>query len=409
MRIVVLDGHTLNPGDNPWDAVGDPGELTVYPRTDEPDIIARAGEAEIVVVNKTALSAETLAELVKLRFVAVTATGYNIVDVAAARDRGVLVANVPEYGTDTVAQFTFALLLELCHHVGGHAKLVEAGRWAECPDFCFWDWPLVELAGSVMGIVGFGRIGRRVGELAHAFGMAVLACDVAPGDPPAYRPFRFVERAELFAASDVVSLHCPLTPDNTGMVDRELLATMKPTAMFINTARGQLVVQRDLADALNAGTIAAAAVDVMTEEPIEPDNPLPAAANCIVTPHIAWATLAARRRLMAFDWPGNVRQLEHLIHQIVITNQGTELTADMLGSDLLRAVSAATPEISAGSVPIKTIPSINEMEQSLIREALEFTQGSIPTAAKQLGLSQTTLYRKIKKFGLQRTFAKNSQ
>jgi len=220
------------------------------------------------------------------------------VDTAAARKRGVPVSNVPTYGTDSVAQFTFALLLELCHHVGRHSELVYAGQWQRCVDYSFWDSPLVELAGRTMGIVGFGRIGRRVGEVAHAFGMGVLAHDARPAEPPAYRPFAFAPLEEVFARSDVVSLHCPLTAESEGLVGERLMGLMQPHAFLINTARGGLVREADLAAALNAGRIAGAAVDVVSAEPIRADNPLLAAKNCLLTPHIAWATLAARRRLM---------------------------------------------------------------------------------------------------------------
>ena len=299
MRIVVLDGHTLNPGDNPWDAVARLGELTVYDRTGPEQIVPRAGGAEIVLTNKTPLSGEALSALPELKFISVLATGYNVVDVAAAAERGVVVANVPEYATDAVAQFTFALLLELCHHVGPHAAAVAAGRWAACEDFCFWLTPQVALAGRRMGIVGFGRIGRRIGQLAHAFGMEVLAADVRQADPPPYEPFAWADVPELFADADVVSLHCPQTPETAGMVNAEMLGRMKGDAFLINTARGGLVVEADLAEALNAGRIAGAAVDVVSSEPISPDNPLLTARNCIITPHIAWASLAARRRMMA--------------------------------------------------------------------------------------------------------------
>ncbi|NQU11328.1 D-2-hydroxyacid dehydrogenase [bacterium] len=298
MRIVVLDGHTLNPGDNPWEAVAALGDLTVHERTPPDQIVARARDAEIVLTNKTPLTAATLADLPRLRFVAVLATGYNIVDVTAARQRGVPVANVPVYGTDAVAQFVFALLLELCHHVGAHHAAVHGGRWTRSADFCFWDHPLRELAGSTIGIVGFGRIGRRVGEIAHAFGMSVLAADQVQDRSPQNQPFAWRSVDEIFAEADVVSLHCPLTDQTTGLVNAVRLARMKPDALLINTARGPLVVEGDLADALNAGRIAGAAVDVVAVEPIRADNPLLTAKNCLITPHIAWATLAARRRLM---------------------------------------------------------------------------------------------------------------
>ncbi len=299
MRMVVLDGYTLNPGDNPWEAVAALGELTVHDRTAPGQVVPRAAGAGIILTNKTPISAETLSALPELKFISILATGYNIVDVAAAADRGVVVSNVPVYATDAVAQFTFALLLEFCHRAGDHASAVAGGRWAACEDFCFWLAPQVELAGKRMGIVGFGRIGRRVGQLAHAFGMEVLAADVSRTEPPPYEPFAWADVPELFAAADVVSLHCPQTPRTAGMVNAELLARMKPSAFLINTSRGGLVVEADLAEALNAGRIAAAAVDVVSAEPIAPDNPLLTAKNCIVTPHIAWASLEARRRMMA--------------------------------------------------------------------------------------------------------------
>jgi glycerate dehydrogenase len=298
VRIVVLDGYTLNPGDNPWTDVERLGVLTVYDRTPPNEIIARAAGGEIILTNKTPLSAETLARLPDLRFVSVLATGYNVVDVAAARERGIPVSNVPVYGTDSVAQFVFALVLELCQHVARHSELVHQGAWARSKDFCFWTGPLVELAGKQMGIVGFGRIGRRVGELAHAFGMSVCAYDPYPGAAPPYGPFEWKGIDEVFALADVVSLHSPQTEENRGMVDARLLGLMKPEAILINTARGGLVKEADLAAALNSGRIAGAGVDVVSEEPIRPDNPLLGARNCLITPHIAWATLAARRRLM---------------------------------------------------------------------------------------------------------------
>ena len=299
MKIVVLDGKTLNPGDNPWDAVEKLGELTVYDRTAPDEILQRASGAEVLLTNKTPLSADTLGQLPDLRFISVLATGYNVVDVRAAGRRGVAVSNVPIYATDSVAQFTFAMLLELAHHVGSHDVAVKSGRWTDSPDFCFWDFPLVELAGRKMGIVGFGRIGRRVGELAHAFGMEVLAADVNQTNPPEYEPFQWVEVEELFEVADVVSLHCPQTAENAGMVNSKLLGRMKTNAFLINTSRGGLIVEADLTGALNAGRIAGAALDVVSSEPIRPDSPLLSARNCLITPHIAWAAQAARRRLMA--------------------------------------------------------------------------------------------------------------
>jgi glycerate dehydrogenase len=299
MRIVVLDGHTLNPGDNPWDDLARLGELEIYDQTPPARVVDRAAGAEIVLTNKTVLTAETLERLPELRFIGVLATGYDIVDVAAARRRGIPVANVPEYGTDSVAQHTFALLLELAHRVGDHDAAVKAGEWTRSPDFCFWHSPPIELADLTMGIVGFGRIGRRVGELAHALGMKVAAHSPSRRGAPEWEPFAWRDVLDLVAEADVVTLHCPLTADNERFVDRPLLSRMKPSAYLINTARGPLVDEAALADALDAGTLAGAAVDVVSSEPIRADNPLLRARNCILTPHMAWGSLAARRRLMA--------------------------------------------------------------------------------------------------------------
>lgn len=298
MRIVVLDGHTLNPGDNPWTEVTKQGEFEVYDRTEADLIVSRAAEADIVLTNKTPLSGETMAQLPKLQFIAVLATGYNVVDVEAARERAIPVSNVPVYGTDSVAQFTFALLLELCHKVALHDRAVQDGEWATCPDFSFWKTTLIELVDKKMGIVGFGRIGRRVGELAHAFGMDVLAYDAFAGDAPDYQPFAWKMLDEIFTDADVVSLHCPQTADNVGLVNKRTLGLMKPDAVLINAARGGLVNEADLAEALGSGRIGGAAVDVVSSEPIRSDNPLLGSPHCIITPHMAWATLSARRRLM---------------------------------------------------------------------------------------------------------------
>jgi glycerate dehydrogenase len=299
LQIVVLDGYTLDPGDNPWDGLARLGELAVHDRTSPEELIERAAGADVLVVNKVKLSAADLARLPRLRFVAVSATGYNNVDVAAARERGIPVANVPEYGTDAVAQFAFALLLELCHRVGDHDASVKRGEWAACPDWTYWRHPLVELAGKRIGIVGFGRIGRRVGEIAHAFGMEVLAYDSYHGTDPTYRPFAWRELEEIFAAADVVTLHCPLTPETRRLVALPRLERMKPSAFLINAARGELVDEAALAQALDAGLLAGAALDVVSREPIRPDNPLLRARNCLLTPHIAWAALGSRQRLLA--------------------------------------------------------------------------------------------------------------
>jgi glycerate dehydrogenase len=301
VKIVVLDGHTLNPGDNPWDELQALGDLTVHARSAREEVVPRARGAEIVLTNKTVLDAALLAQLPELRFIAVLATGYNVVDVDAARERGVRVATVPEYGTDSVAQHVMALLLELTNAVGEHDVAVHAGEWQRCPDFSFWHRPLTELAGTTMGIVGFGRIGRRVAALAEAFGMRVVASGRpgsaarAAGDDGIAR--RSLE--DLFAEADVVTLHLPLTAQNAHFVDRTLLARMKRSAFLINTARGGLIDESALADALARGLIAGAALDVASHEPIQPDSPLLRAPRCILTPHVAQATVAARRRLMA--------------------------------------------------------------------------------------------------------------
>jgi glycerate dehydrogenase len=296
MNITVLDGYTLNPGDNPWDRVSMLGTFVCHDRTPAELVVERAKDADIILTNKTPLSADTLAKLPKLKFVSVLATGYNVVDVKAARTRGVVVSNVPTYATDTVAEYVFSLLLNFYRQPQLHSDLIKQGEWPR-REWSFWNTPLTELAGRTIGIVGFGRIGQRVGEIATAFKMKVLANDVFRGNPPSY-PFAWREVPELFAGSDVVTLHCNLTPENTGMVNKTLLARMKPTAYLINTARGPLVNDADLAEALSKRKLGGAALDVVTTEPIRPDSPLLKAPNITLTPHIAWAALAARRRLM---------------------------------------------------------------------------------------------------------------
>lgn len=298
MNIIVLDGHTLNPGDNPWTPVEALGDVTVYDKTPDDQIVSRAVDAEVILTNKTPLTAETLSQLPNLKYIAVLATGFNVVDVAAARERGISVSNVPVYGTPNVAQFVFAMLLELCHHVGDHGKAVQAGRWQTAGHFCFWDSPLVELAGKTIGLIGFGRIGQRTGQIARGFDMSVVAYDMFRTAEPGYE-FTWAESIEdVFSTCDVVSLHCPQTAKNTGLVNAELLKQLKPTAFLINTSRGGLINEEDLTAALNAGQLAGAACDVVSTEPISDDNPLLGAKNCIITPHIAWATLEARQRLM---------------------------------------------------------------------------------------------------------------
>lgn len=298
VKITVLDGFTLNPGDNPWDGVAALGDFKVYDGTPADQILERANGSDVLLTNKTLITADTIAKLPNLKFIAVLATGYNVVDIDAARERGIPVSNVPIYGTDTVSQYVFALVLEHCHNVAHHAARVLDGEWERRGEFCFWDYPLTELANLTMGIVGFGRIGRRTGELAHAFGMNVIASDVFQGSAPEYEPFSWRSIEETFSEADVVSLHCPQTPDNEAFVNKDLLNRMKRSALFINTARGGLVNEQDLADALNNGVLAGAALDVVSKEPVEKSNPLFGAKNLFLTPHMAWGTLSARKRLM---------------------------------------------------------------------------------------------------------------
>ncbi len=297
MKIVVLDGHTLNPGDLSWDALAALGECTVYDRTPPGLVAERAAGAEVVLTNKTVLSRDLLAALGSLRYVGVLATGYNVVDTAAARERDIVVTNIPAYGTRAVAQMTFALILELAQHVGHHAETVRQGRWSAAKDFCYWDFPLIQLEDRTLGIIGFGRIGRTVAEIGRAFGMKILAYEpqAVPGQADGAT---LVDLDMLFRESDIVSLHCPLTDVNRGFVNRQRLAMMKSGAFLINTSRGPLVDEPALAEALNAGRLAGAGLDVLSTEPPPPDNPLLNAQNCLITPHIAWATHTARERLM---------------------------------------------------------------------------------------------------------------
>ena len=296
MKIVVLDGFTLNPGDLSWDELKSLGDCDIYDRTPPEEVVKRAADAEIVLTNKAPVTRESILALPRLKYIGVLATGYNIVDTAAARERDIPVTNVPTYGTRSVAQHTFALLLELTQHAGHHAQTVRDGRWTKGSDFCYWDFPLVELDGLTMGIVGYGRIGKAVAELAAAFGMKVLATSATPKHAPTN--IQFTDLATLFRQSDVISLHCPLTPQTKNLLNKERLGLMKPTAFLLNTSRGALIDEQALADALNSGRIAGAAVDVLSIEPPPADNPLLRAKNCLVTPHIAWATRAARSRLM---------------------------------------------------------------------------------------------------------------
>ena len=305
-RIVVLDGYTLNPGDNPWDPVASLGEFTLHDRTDPGKTVERAFPADIVVTNKTRLPSEVLASLPDCRFIATLSTGYDVVDVAAAGKRGIPVSNVPGYGTESVAQFVMAQLLALGRRVEHHDALVRGGRWNSCGEFTFWDTPQVDMAGRTLGVVGFGSIGRRVAQLALAFGMKVLAHAPRPKEPLPSPDFAFAGLEELFAHAHAVSLHCPLTTDNRAFVDKKLLGLMKPGGYLLNTARGQLVNEADLAQALVCGRLAGAALDVLAVEPPDPANPLLAAPNCLITPHMAWASLEARKTLMS-EVAANIR------------------------------------------------------------------------------------------------------
>ncbi|MAE60709.1 MAG: glycerate dehydrogenase [Planctomycetaceae bacterium] len=296
MRIVVLDGYTLNPGDLSWASLEALGDCTVHDRSTPDQVVPRAAGAEIVLTNKVEISDAFMAELPDMKYIGVLATGYNIVDITAAHRRDIVVSNIPTYGTDSVAQMVFAHTLNLVQRVAQHSDSVKAGDWSRVPDFCYWQTPLIELADLTMGIVGIGRIGGTVARIAQAFGMNVIAHD--PFAPQAPSGVIMVELDELFATADVVSLHCPLTPENTNFVNADLLAKMKPTAFIINTSRGPLIDAHALADALNRDVIAGAGIDVLPVEPPPADHPLYAAKNCFITPHISWATRAARSRLM---------------------------------------------------------------------------------------------------------------
>lgn len=298
MKIVVLDGYTENPGDLSWDGLAALGELTVYDRTPADLVISRIGNAEIVYTNKTPLTRQTLSACPALKFIGVLATGYNIVDIEAARERGIVVTNVPTYGTAAVAQFAIAMLLEICHHYAHHSEAVHAGRWENSPDWCFWDYPLIELAGKTMGIIGYGRIGQATGRIARAMGMRILAFDAHPDPSLESEDCRYVELDELLAGSDVIALHCPLFPETEGIINKDTIAKMKDGVILLNNSRGQLIVERDLADALNSGKVYAAGLDVVSTEPIRADNPLLRAKNCFISPHISWATKESRCRLM---------------------------------------------------------------------------------------------------------------
>ncbi|MDR3193597.1 MAG: D-2-hydroxyacid dehydrogenase [Treponema sp.] len=300
MKIVVLDGYTENPGDLSWEGFEKLGTLTVYDRsslTAPGESIRRIGGAEAVIVNKTPVTAELIAACPSIRYIGVLATGYNVVDVEAATAKGIVVTNIPAYGTAAVGQFAIALLLEICHHIGHHDRTVHEGRWEKNADWCYWDYPLIELADKTMGIVGFGRIGRATGSIARALGMKVIAHGGTP-DEAGGRIAEYVSLDELFARSDVICLHCPLFPETKGMINKANIAKMKDGVILINNSRGPLVVEADLAEALDSGKVSAAGLDVVSAEPIKGDNPLLRAKNCIITPHISWAPRESRRRLM---------------------------------------------------------------------------------------------------------------
>ncbi|WP_429142993.1 D-2-hydroxyacid dehydrogenase [Anaerotaenia torta] len=298
MKITVLDGYTLNPGDLSWEGLRRLGEVTVYDRTPPELVTERSRGAEIIFTNKTVLGAAQLAELPDVKYIGVLATGYNVVDIAAAAQRGIVVTNIPDYGTKSVGQMTFALILELCNHVQAHSDAVCFGDWSRSRDFCFWNYPLTELAGKTIGIIGMGRIGRQVAHLADAFDMKILGYSRTQDDGPGCRDFAWAGLEELLEEADIVSLHCPLTSETKGMINKDRLHRMKKSAFLINTSRGPLINEQELADALQEGVIAGAALDVLSAEPPAEDNPLVKAKNCIITPHISWATREARSRLM---------------------------------------------------------------------------------------------------------------
>lgn len=299
MKIVMLDAYCVNPGDLSWDGLRRFGEVEVYDRTayNDDEIISRIGDADVVITNKTPISKRTLDECGNIKFITVLATGYNIVDVGYAEKKGIPVANIPSYGTAAVSQFVFALLLEICHHAAHHSHAVHEGRWERDPDWCFWDYPLIELDGKTMGVLGYGRIGSQTARIAKALGMNVLANSRSKqSGEDEYAKFVTVD--ELFAKSDIIALHCPLFPETEGIINKESIEKMKPGVIIINNSRGQLVNEQDLADALNSGRVYAAGLDVVSTEPIKPDNPLLTAKNCLITPHISWAPKEARARII---------------------------------------------------------------------------------------------------------------
>lgn len=306
LRIIVLDGYTLNPGDLSWDELHAIGEVTIYDRTPPNQVIPRAAGCEVILTNKTILNRDTISRLPEVKYIGVLATGYNVVDVKAAAEAGILVTNIPAYSTRSVAQMVFAHLLEICHHAGAHDQAVKKGDWTGSRDFCFWNYPLIELSGKTMGIIGMGRIGQAVAAIARAMGMNIIGMNSTAKQDVTDPGFRFASLDELLAYSDVISLHCPVTEATTGLINRKTIASMKDGVILINTSRGQLIVEEDLAEALRSGKIYAAGLDVLQSEPPKADNPLINLPNCIITPHIAWAPKEARIRLMALT-VGNLR------------------------------------------------------------------------------------------------------
>lgn len=298
MKIVVLDGYSLNPGDLSWDGLMELGDMTVYDRTVDSDILSRIGDAEIVITNKTPLSADTINSSSNLRYIGVLATGYNVVDIDAATAKNVPVCNIPTYGTMAVAQFAFALLLNICHRVQDHSNAVYGGQWSQSPDFCFWNFPLTELSGKTMGFIGYGRIGQATGKIAQAFGMNVLAFNPSQKADLVCDTMKYGTLEEVLSQSDIISLHCPLLEATEGIINKASISKMKDGVIIINTSRGALIVEEDLCEALNSGKVRAAGLDVASSEPIQEDNALLKAKNCFITPHIAWAPIETRRRLM---------------------------------------------------------------------------------------------------------------
>ncbi len=298
MKIVILDGYTLNPGDLSWEGFESLGTVEVYDRTPADQITKRIGDADVVITNKVPITKETLSACPHIKYMGVLATGYNVIDVEAAKKKGVIVTNIPTYGTDAVAQFAIGLLLEICHHIGAHSDSVKALEWTNNDDWCYWNYPLIELAGKTMGIIGYGRIGQRTGQIAQALGMNVLAVDKFQMKELECDTMRYVELDELYKNADVIALHCPLFPDTEGMISKASIARMKDGVIIINNSRGPLIVEQDLAEALNSGKVYAAGLDVASAEPIQADNPLLKAKNCIITPHISWAPKESRQRLM---------------------------------------------------------------------------------------------------------------